>query len=159
MTLSVFRHIRFFNDMYEAPLLDEAYYEIVSQGSPCENIFSLDLDRVILSPMSEWFENRLDPVYQETLLGTSHLLSFLKLSAELPDSWRTKQDDAKRTDDDPEPKPVLVNPIIHFPRALFQRKQTKEWFIPYMGLGKSWYFGYRLIPTRFEPHDLVARLV
>ncbi len=161
LTLSVFHHIKFFNDNYDHPLMDETYFDLVSQGSSYEGVTSIDIDlkRVVLSSMSEWLEKRFDPVYQETLLGVPHLLSFLKSPAELPESWRTKQNDAKQTTDDPEAKPVLVNPVIHFPRELFQRKQTQEWFVPYMSLGRSWYFNYRIIPTRFEAHDLVARIV
>lgn len=169
MTLSVFRNIRLYTDYYDQPLMEEACYEVVAQASPYEDASSidLDLDRVVLGPMNEWLQNRADPAYQETLLGTSHMLSFLlKQQLGLPDSWHAKCDIAKKTRDDPEPKAVLVNPVIHFPRELLRNKSAmSSQYIAYMALSgleynhPRWYFNYRVIPTRFGEQDLVARYI
>ena len=167
MTLSVFSFIKFYDDHYEGTLIDEACYETVLQGPPYEAVSCVDLGRVVLSPMNEWLENRFDPAYQKTLLGIPHMLSFLsKQGMGLPDGWHTKHDTAKKTDDDPAPKPILVNPRIHFPRELLQNKRPmSSVYIAYMALSGfaashlSWYFNYRVIPTRFGVQDLVARYI
>ncbi len=159
MTLSVFRNIRLFDDYDDNSLMDEVYYEQVLARSPYENVSSIEIDRVALTPMNEWLENRSDSVYQETLLGIPHMLSFLLQQDDLPKSWQTRRDIAKPTSDDPEPEPILIKPVIHFPGHLLQKRKTKEDFIPHIGLGTRWYFNYRVIPTRFGEQDLVARYI